>query len=61
MANQKRVRLLVAQFVERPVDIIPTRAELTPEMVIRRFPGAVTERANVPPANDLLLYANEFL
>ncbi|WP_281193982.1 hypothetical protein [Halorubrum sp. F4] len=61
MAKQKCVGLPIAEPVKRAIDIIPARAVLTPEMMIRRFPGPMTERADVPPAVELVLDANEFL
>ncbi|WP_155118465.1 hypothetical protein [Halorubrum sp. BV1] len=60
MADEERVRLLIAKLVERAVDIISTSAELTPEMVIRGFPRTMSERADVAPTIDLVLDANEF-
>lgn len=42
--------LPISQLVEHPIDALHSRALLTPEMVIRRFPAPVTARADESPA-----------
>jgi len=49
VAFEKRVGLLVAQLVEHAVGIVAARAELTLEMVIRRFPRSVAAGTEEPP------------
>ena len=49
LAVDQLARLPIPKLVEHPVNVRSLGTPLTPEMVVRRLPSTVTDRAGVPP------------
>jgi len=58
---EEGVGLLVAQLVEHAVRVVAARTELTPKMVIRRFPRSVAAGTEEPPPISFIFDPHNFL